>query len=184
MRVALSRGGLQIILEGSIGPCYLHNVPMANPSDDPLFGRLEHIDEFRRLTPTQQTILLEHQRNPTATKQDIAKTVGCAWNTVHALFYSEKFEKINHELAMQGVRELIQKAIFTLNDCLNSSNDSVRYAAATKILGDAGVLRSPETTKSIKQDNKIMIVWGDQKINPMEAIKNVGPAINSLLPAP
>lgn len=155
---------------------------MSSASEDPMFGRMESIDEFNKLTPVQKEVILEHHRNPSATKEELAKIVGCQYRTVHALFYSEKFEKINQEIGLQGVRELVQRAIRTLEECLSSTNDSVRYAAATKILADAGILRSEP--KTVKQDNKILVVWGDEtrRIEPRKIIN--AESFDSILPAP
>lgn len=142
---------------------------MSSPSEDPLFGRLEGIEDFIKMTPTQKAILLEHFAHPELTKTELSKAVGCGYNTVHSLFYSEKFEKLNKELAYQSVRELIHKATRTLAELLNSNQDSIRFATATKILGDAGILKSAEA-KTVKQDNRMVIVWGgDKPIQPHRA---------------
>ena len=170
-------------LDYPVNRCYIKDVPDEKPQsaeelDADVYERLNTIEDFQKLTPIQRQILFSHVRDPYLSKDQIAKNLGVAKSVVYRLFFNPKMDKINEELAMQEKREILQLAIKTMRDCLSSKNESVRLAAAERILNDAGIMK--KEPKAVKQDNTFNLTWKGQA--PFGAI-NALPG-NQLLSAP
>lgn len=125
---------------------------------------LNSIEDFKRLTDLQKQILFSHVKDPNLSKEKLAENLGVKKSVVYKLFNSKAFETINEEFAQQKKREILQLAIKTMRECLLSKKDTVRLAAATRVLEDAGVFKV--APKSVKTDNKMIVLWSDKtKVN-------------------
>jgi len=138
-----------------------------------LSERLNELEDFKLLPESHRQIALEHVTFPGNSKEVIARKLGMTKQEVYAFFHTKAWEVINLELARQQMRELIQLACKTLRDCMVESHSGVKLQAAQAVLANAHILE--QRPKSLRQDNKMVIVWGnegDKVLNRLNADNN------------
>lgn len=130
------------------------------------YERLQALDEFKSLSTLQKKVVYGRLENPDLKPRELAKKIGIETPIISRLFASKKWDRIAEELADLEKKELMFMALKTMRDCLTSKSEQVRLTAATTILKDAGVIKAE--VKTVKQDNKIMVVWQNGEQPPKE----------------
>lgn len=133
---------------------------------------LQAMEEWQRLGVKQQRVLMAHLESPELDRRGLAERAGVRVADVIEAFMSEAFIAVNEKLARMDKASLLQLSLKTLRECLLQVDDhKVRMAAALKLLTDAGMLRGE--VKTLKQDNKIMVVWSDGAGGEREVLSSI-----------
>lgn len=133
--------------------------------------RLNSIDEYRVLTDKQKQMVYEHVTYPELTKSEIAKKLGQDKATVYAFFHSKKWDLINSEMARQQLRELVQLSVKTLRSSMLNGTPAVKLDAATRVLVNAELLRSPHGRTINKTDNKMIVLLEDRNFGNSDSLQ-------------
>lgn len=123
--------------------------------------RLQALEEFQGLSETEKNICYKHVTMPHLNKHEVARACGIDRTQVYRFLNSKKWDAVNHEIAKQQLRELIQLAVSTLKDCLLNGTSPVKLDAAVRVLINVDLLKSPYAAKINKQDNKTIVLWND-----------------------
>lgn len=124
--------------------------------------RFKEVAEFGRLGRKQQRILAVFCQNPELNNKDIALKAGCSYQLVGKFFRTEQFHRLVVLSGKQEIYESVPIAIRAIKQCLRSPDNKIKLMAAVKVLEQSGVFQTGEV-HTLKQDNKIMVVWDKQK---------------------
>ena len=122
--------------------------------------RLREMDEYQLLTEKQKKMCIEHVLFPDLSKPELAERLKLHQMEVYRFFHSVAWEKINHELARQQLRELAQLAIKTVRKTMLNGPATAALDAAVRVLTNADLLKSASRAV-VKQDNKMVVVWNE-----------------------
>lgn len=119
-------------------------------------------DEWFQLSLIEKRILTEHINDPALSHEKLAAKLQCSASAVQKAFLMPAFVRMVNKIGEARMASLRLLAVEAVRTCLTQEKDHrVRLAGAIKILTDGELLKGTVTT--VKQDNKILVLWGDGK---------------------
>lgn len=130
-----------------------------------LESKLNKLPSWGKYSQIHKRIILFHIARPNASKPELAKLTGHSLNEIYEVFNSPDFTEITIELAKYETRELVQLAVQTVKDSLQSKSPTTRLNAARMVLNDVGIFVPNKETA----DRKVEVSWEGESQDSVQA---------------